>query len=190
LDGPADGNVEGSLDLDGTEDGINDGSIDLDGLNEGKVNGSLDSDGTADGTDDGSRFFVAPGNCNNHPAQAAGMGACNSTEGGPEGNDFCRIFRSCFFATLHSFRLSYGIFDTSQQSTSATSTSTCHNGPTSEDPPGSHFNAHTASFHGFAVTSNKEEEGKGLLAAASKDDDVHQLLRTSLASLNKLDSWI
>jgi hypothetical protein len=42
--------------------------------------------------------------------------------------DFCRIFRSCFFATLHSFRLSYGIFDTSQQTTSATSTSTRHNG--------------------------------------------------------------
>jgi hypothetical protein len=58
-----------------------------------------------------------------------GMGACNSTEGGPEGSDFCRIFRSCFFATLHSFRLSYGIFDTSQQTTSATSTSTRHNGP-------------------------------------------------------------
>jgi hypothetical protein len=57
-----------------------------------------------------------------------GMGACNSTEGGPEGSDFCRIFRSCFFATLHSFRLSYGIFDTSQQTTSATSTSTRHNG--------------------------------------------------------------
>ena len=58
-----------------------------------------------------------------------GMGACNSTEGGPEGSDFCRIFRSCFFATLHSFRLSYDIFDTSQQTTSATSTSTRHNGP-------------------------------------------------------------
>ena len=43
--------------------------------------------------------------------------------------DFCRIFRSCFFATLHSFRLSDGIFDTSQQTTSATSTSTRHNGP-------------------------------------------------------------
>jgi hypothetical protein len=58
-----------------------------------------------------------------------GMGACNSTEGGPVGSYFCRIFRSCFFATLHSFRLSYDIFDTSQQRTSATSTSTRHNGP-------------------------------------------------------------
>jgi hypothetical protein len=58
-----------------------------------------------------------------------GMGACNSTEGGPEGSACCRIFRNCFFATLHSFRLSYGIFDTSQQTTSATSTSTRHNGP-------------------------------------------------------------
>ena len=60
-----------------------------------------------------------------------GMGACNSTEGGPEGSYFCRIFRGCFFSTLPSFRLSYDIFDTSQQSTSATSTSTStrHNGP-------------------------------------------------------------
>jgi hypothetical protein len=48
---------------------------------------------------------------------------------GWHGSKYHRIFRSCFFATLHSFRLSYGIFDTSQQSTSATSTSSRHNGP-------------------------------------------------------------
>jgi hypothetical protein len=131
-----DGTYDGSLDLDGPADGNVEGSLDLVAQRMASTMARLTwMDSTkARSTARWTRMVLpmeqtmARGSLW-HRAIAIiiqlkkpGMGACNSAERGPEDSVFCRIFHSCFFATLHSFRTSYDIFDTSQQTTSATST--------------------------------------------------------------------